>query len=235
MSDLSPRASAELFFRAGVEYQREQDALCAKCQHPRGRHLDGPDRTCPCTAFACPCTAFVTTPAGQPREGDEPVSDAQLHAACEVAHRWVEGMEYSPSPSDVQSLVEAVLAAALPIEEETDGVGLGCEQAREALARAFHEAYEELAPSFGYETRKASAKPWEQVPVENRHLMVAVVGKLVDDGVIVYVPDGLVGLLGRLEAFLLERCRESPEHAQLHRELKMALLPITPRGRGAEG
>lgn len=30
------------------------------------------------------------------------------------------------------------------------------EQAK-ALAKQFHEAYERLAPSFGYETRKASA------------------------------------------------------------------------------
>lgn len=45
----------------------------------------------------------------------------------------------------------------------------------EALAQAFHEAYERLAPSFGYETRRESAVPWEQVPEQNRALMVAVV------------------------------------------------------------
>jgi hypothetical protein len=55
----------------------------------------------------------------------------------------------------------------------------------ERLARAFHEAYEELAPSFGYETREASAKPWDQVPEQNRNLMIAVCRKLISDGEII--------------------------------------------------
>jgi len=44
----------------------------------------------------------------------------------------------------------------------------------EAVARAFHESYERLAPSYGYETRKESAVPWEDVPTTNRALMIAV-------------------------------------------------------------
>lgn len=48
----------------------------------------------------------------------------------------------------------------------------------EAIARAFHEAYEQLAPRFAYETRPASAVPWEQVPENNRALMVATVGEI---------------------------------------------------------
>lgn len=44
----------------------------------------------------------------------------------------------------------------------------------ESLAQAFHEAYERLAPSFGYATREASAKPWADVPENNRRLMTAV-------------------------------------------------------------
>ncbi len=42
------------------------------------------------------------------------------------------------------------------------------------LAQAFHEAYERLAPSFGYKTRDASAKPWRDVPEQNKALMIAV-------------------------------------------------------------
>src|SRR5207253_2058401 len=34
--------------------------------------------------------------------------------------------------------------------------------------------YERLAPSFGYQTRKASAVPWSEVPEANKRLMVAV-------------------------------------------------------------
>lgn len=44
----------------------------------------------------------------------------------------------------------------------------------EVLAKMFHARYEELAPMFGYATRKESAVPWEQVPENNRRLMTAV-------------------------------------------------------------
>jgi hypothetical protein len=44
----------------------------------------------------------------------------------------------------------------------------------EDLARLFHTTYERLAPSFGYETRRESAKPWDEVPDQNRRLMIAV-------------------------------------------------------------
>jgi len=40
-------------------------------------------------------------------------------------------------------------------------------------ARLFHETYERLAPDFGYRTREASAKPWDEVPEQNRALMIA--------------------------------------------------------------
>jgi hypothetical protein len=43
----------------------------------------------------------------------------------------------------------------------------------ELLARTFHDSYERLAPSFGYDTRDDSRQPWEQVPEDNRKLMVA--------------------------------------------------------------
>jgi hypothetical protein len=45
----------------------------------------------------------------------------------------------------------------------------------EPWARLFHETYERLAPQFDYETRKESAKPWIDVPENNKRLMVAVV------------------------------------------------------------
>lgn len=48
----------------------------------------------------------------------------------------------------------------------------------EQLARRFHETYENLAPLYGYETRKASAVPWVDVPENNRRLMIAVCGRL---------------------------------------------------------
>lgn len=51
----------------------------------------------------------------------------------------------------------------------------------EQLARRFHETYEALAPSFGYETRPESAVPWEDVPEMNKRLMVAVADVLLDE------------------------------------------------------
>ena len=45
----------------------------------------------------------------------------------------------------------------------------------ERIAHAFHDAYEALAPAFGYRTREASSKPWEQIPASNRDLMIATV------------------------------------------------------------
>lgn len=54
----------------------------------------------------------------------------------------------------------------------------------EAIASAFHAAYEELAPRFGYETRPESAVPWRVLPEENRRLMIAVAQRLLDSGVI---------------------------------------------------
>lgn len=47
-----------------------------------------------------------------------------------------------------------------------------------AIARMFHETYERLAPSFGYETRRQSAVPWEQVPEQNKALMIAVAAEV---------------------------------------------------------
>lgn len=44
----------------------------------------------------------------------------------------------------------------------------------DTLARRFHELYEELAPSHGYETRVESRKPWADVPEQNKALMTAV-------------------------------------------------------------
>lgn len=54
----------------------------------------------------------------------------------------------------------------------------------ERIARAFHEAYERLAPQFGYKTREASVVPWKLVPNDNKRLMRAVASDLLNKGVI---------------------------------------------------
>lgn len=52
------------------------------------------------------------------------------------------------------------------------------------LAWCFHNAYEELAPDFGYETRPESRVPFFRLPEANRNLMIATCQKLLDEGVI---------------------------------------------------
>ncbi len=54
----------------------------------------------------------------------------------------------------------------------------------EHIAAQFHETYERLAPNFGYRTRDASAKPWQDVPDTNKKLMIAVAADMVERGVI---------------------------------------------------
>lgn len=48
----------------------------------------------------------------------------------------------------------------------------------ERVARRFHEVYELLAPEHDYETRTASAVPWDEVREPNRSLMIHVAGFL---------------------------------------------------------
>ncbi len=50
----------------------------------------------------------------------------------------------------------------------------------EQLARLFHETYEKLAPEFSYKTREASAKPWSDVPENNKKLMIAVARQILE-------------------------------------------------------
>lgn len=53
-----------------------------------------------------------------------------------------------------------------------------CNPEPEDMAQSFHEIYEHLSPSFGYETRQESAKPWAEVPENNRQLMIAVCAEI---------------------------------------------------------
>jgi hypothetical protein len=48
------------------------------------------------------------------------------------------------------------------------------------LAKRFHETYERLAPSHGYKTRKESAVAWDDVPANNKSLMIAVCAELLE-------------------------------------------------------
>jgi hypothetical protein len=58
----------------------------------------------------------------------------------------------------------------------------------ELIAQNFHATYETLAPEHGYETRKASAVDWANVPENNKALMIATVQNMLDMGVIAAGP-----------------------------------------------
>jgi len=53
----------------------------------------------------------------------------------------------------------------------------------EHLAKRFHDKYEKLAPSFGYETRDSSAVDWCDVPINNKKLMIETCRQLIKEGI----------------------------------------------------
>lgn len=89
-------------------------------------------------------------------------------------------LDHRPSGLSVEEM-QAVIAHKIPRPIETPEVEL---EPAEFIARAFHEVYEMLAPEFGYATRGASAKPWDNVPQQNRDLMVSTAMALLDRGLI---------------------------------------------------
>lgn len=58
------------------------------------------------------------------------------------------------------------------------------ENQAEEIARSFHTTYERYAPNHGWETQQRSRVMWAEVPQENKELMIAVVKKLLIDGII---------------------------------------------------
>jgi hypothetical protein len=71
------------------------------------------------------------------------------------------------------------------------------------IAQRFHEAYERLAPEFGYKTREASAVPWEDVPENNKALMIATVREVLADDPVAETAARLVETGARYENALL--------------------------------
>ena len=56
----------------------------------------------------------------------------------------------------------------------------------EIIAKRYHEVYEELLPTMGSEWENAghAKKSWEELPIENRWLMVKVIEQLMEEKVI---------------------------------------------------
>jgi len=92
------------------------------------------------------------------------------------------------TPEQEQKLRELVLSYWLEREKVPGDTAIlavreafeaGREQGRRAsvsaeqLAEMFHEAYEAKAENYGYKTRAESNKPWKDVPINNKLLMIA--------------------------------------------------------------
>lgn len=84
-----------------------------------------------------------------------------------TATQGAEGTEPAPSGSTAVEDALKFMESSKPSKPST-----WVEDA-ENLARRFHEAYELLAPHFGYETRPETAVPWDEVEDTNRRLMIA--------------------------------------------------------------
>ena len=55
----------------------------------------------------------------------------------------------------------------------------------EQIARRFHETYEQLGPSFGWQTQESARdKTFDELPESNRALMLATVTALLEGGAI---------------------------------------------------
>lgn len=90
---------------------------------------------------------------------------------------------YPITAEDVEALAFAAGAAAgqgVPIDDVLRIISFLRPNAAAHLARLFHEWYERLAPSFGYETRRETAVPWHEIPEDspNKRLMIAVCRKI---------------------------------------------------------
>ncbi len=79
--------------------------------------------------------------------------------------------EPPPSSPDDRRLRDAEAGKAAILDVLADA---------ERIARWFHAAYETHAPSHGYETRTETAVPWDDLPDNNRSLMLATVREVVD-------------------------------------------------------
>lgn len=68
----------------------------------------------------------------------------------------------------------------------TDSAAPECPPHVDWVASQFHAVYEQIAIDLGYETRRDSAVPWEDVPDLNKNLMRQTVARLLTRDVIAY-------------------------------------------------
>ena len=97
------------------------------------------------------------------------------------ADEWRRAVKNIPNlPNDDEAML-AWFANATMAGYDTAALRLSARLNAREVARRFHDAYESLAPSFGYKTRDASAKPWDELPANLRALMIATVERVLKE------------------------------------------------------
>lgn len=97
--------------------------------------------------------------------------------AAEALTRTSGSGDWGDAWEDLEDAVRVYREASAPSSPDTPRSTV---MDAETLARLFHETYEELAPSHGWETQERSRKVWEEVPAENKSLMIAVAERVLD-------------------------------------------------------
>jgi hypothetical protein len=130
--------------------------------------------------------AIRQVPLGEDTDTPE-VRRALNELEAHLGHLWIPKMGHGTS-DERRSMVQLPTGPNAPYPVDEEGLPTDYEAVldykAEVVARGFHETYERLAPEHGYKTRDASAVPWEDVPENNRSLMVAVARELLGSGVI---------------------------------------------------
>lgn len=57
------------------------------------------------------------------------------------------------------------------------------------LAELFHTTYEQVTPQFGYETRRETAVPWDELPHPHKQMLIAVATQVLGQLVLAAQPD----------------------------------------------
>ena len=79
---------------------------------------------------------------------------------------------------EISSLTTQLARANAVIERVVAEVLLSADDVAIDLAHDFHFRYEEMAPEFGYVTNPRTAVPWEDLPADNKALMLAVAKRI---------------------------------------------------------
>jgi hypothetical protein len=149
---------------------------CTTCGHKESLHRS--ERGGYCIHAECRCKSFAAQPANTvPGAGDGPYGDGSIGRARDAAQPR-DPVDPAPGTQVREAPSSPLKCCCSPIHSPKcplcDSRSNSTSTTPGKLAQRFHELYEYLAPSFGYETRKASAKPWAEVPENNRKLMTTV-------------------------------------------------------------